>query len=121
MGTVIRLLSDNYRFIVKEAAELMFVKMIYIVSQLYHEIFEKRVFSKEFKKEISVTINAYAERFFRTISFLYKDFSCWLPADAKKLDDDKNMADFNNIFHDIIWIGVIGIRDSFRSQITDTI
>lgn len=102
MEAVIRLSSGNYRLVMKGAAKLMLTKTTHVISQLYHEVFEKEALSKESKKEISATINAYAERSFRTINFLYKDFSCWSSADAKRLDEDKNMADFDSIFHDMI-------------------
>jgi hypothetical protein len=60
----------------KGVFKLIFTKTTYVVSQLYHEDFKEGLFSKKSKKEISVIINAYAERSFRTINFLYKDFSC---------------------------------------------
>jgi len=72
------------------------------VSQLYHEIFEKKTLSKKSKKKISAIINAYAERSLRIINFLYKNFSYWPPADTKNLNENKNITNFDNIFHDII-------------------
>jgi Ca2+-transporting ATPase len=61
MGAVIRLLFSNYRLVVKGAVELMLAKTTYVVSQSCHEVFEKGLLLKEFKEEISATINAYAE------------------------------------------------------------
>jgi P-type Ca2+ transporter type 2C len=120
MGAVISLQPGGFRLVVKGAAELMLAKASHVVSQLYSQDFEDELLSKESKEDISATINAYAERSLRTIGFLYKDFPHWPPAGARKLED-KNMADFDDIFHDMTWIGVVGIQDLLRPQVTGAV
>jgi Ca2+-transporting ATPase len=121
MGAVISLPSGGYRMVVKGAAELMLAKADSVVSGLYDDEFGVDNLSVEEEEHIASHIYAYAERSLRTIGFLYKDFAHWPPIGARTLEGDKNMADFDDIFTTMTWIGVVGIQDPLRPQVTDAV
>lgn len=122
MGAVIRLPSGGYRMVVKGAAELMLAKADSVVSGLYDDEFVVDNLSVEGKKHIASHIYAYAEKSLRTIGFLYKDFARWPPTGARSLEGDKNTANFDDIFTTTMtWIGVVGIQDPLRPQVTDAV
>ncbi len=73
------------------------------------------------KEQTSALIDEYARDSLRTIGMLYKDFEQWPPLEAKRLEEDKNMADFDDIFHDMIWVGVVGIHDPLREGVVEAV
>jgi len=121
MGAVISLPSGGYRLVVKGAAELMLAKADSVVSDVYNEDFGVEPLPEEAKEQVFSSIYTYAERSLRTIGFLYKDFDHWPPAGARTLEEDRNMADFDDIFTNMVWIGIVGIQDPLRPQVTDAV
>jgi Ca2+-transporting ATPase len=63
------------------------------------------------------TIDRYAQRSLRTIGIVYKDFPNWPPTEAKTLEDDVSAANFDDVFHDMTWVGVVGIQDPLRPEV----
>jgi Ca2+-transporting ATPase len=58
-------------------------------------------------------VSNYANRSLRTIALLFRDFSEWPPRGALS-PDDKKQADFDKIFKDMTFFGVVGIQDPLR-------
>src|SRR5699024_452551 len=52
---------------------------------------------------------------------VYRDFSSWPPKNAEILEDDPSSAKFEDIFHDMTWIGVVGIQDPLRPEVPGAI
>ncbi|KAL6240788.1 plasma membrane calcium [Rhinocladiella similis] len=122
MGIVIKN-HGSYRLLVKGAAEIMLSKATQTISNLYEsegacQVVELATAEKE---SISSTIDEYAQHSLRTIGMLYKDFPQWPPANAKTLEEDAKMADFDDVFHDMTWIGVVGIHDPLREGVVEAV
>lgn len=121
MGAVVRLSNGTYRLLVKGAAEIMLARATQTVSGIYSEELDAVPLESAAKEEISALIDEYARDSLRTIGILYKDFEQWPPLEAKRLEEDKNMADFDDIFHDMIWVGVVGIHDPLREGVVEAV
>lgn len=122
MGAVIRQPNGSYRLYVKGAAELMLLPTSSFVSQLTNSNgLEHEPMTKEARHAILDVINSYSSRSLRTISMVYKDFESWPPPEAKPLEDDRSAADFESVFQDMVWVGIVGIQDPLRPEVPDAI
>ena len=121
MGAVVQLSNGTYRLLVKGAAEIMLARASEAVSGIYDGVLETTKMSTASKEQVSALIDDYARDSLRTIGMLYKDFEQWPPQGAKRLEEDKNMADFDDIFHDMIWLGVVGIHDPLREGVVEAV
>lgn len=120
MGVVYQI-EGGYRLLVKGAAEIMLSKATNTISDVYSEDFVTKPMSAEDKEAISAIIEDYAQHSLRTIGMLSKDFPQWPPAGAKRMEDDKNMADFDDIFTDMTWVGLVGIHDPLRPGVVEAV
>lgn len=121
MGAVVRLSNGTYRLLVKGAAEIMLARASEAVTDIYGGDLDTTPLSSVSKEEIAALIDEYAQHSLRTIGMLYKDFQQWPPVEAKRLEEDKNMADFDDVFHDMIWVGVVGIHDPLREGVVEAV
>ena len=121
MGTVIRLPSGDYRLVVKGASEIMLSKATTYVTNIDSDNYAVVSMDESAKQQVSAQIQAYAERSLRTIGFLYKDFPVWPPAEAEVLEEDKSMAKFASVMSGMVWVGLVGIQDPLRPQVTDAV
>ncbi|KAH0844206.1 Calcium-transporting ATPase 2 [Fonsecaea pedrosoi] len=120
MGIVIKY-NGVYRLLVKGAAEIMLAKSVKAVSDVYEKQYAVTELTAEQKEQIASIIDEYARHSLRTIGMLYKDFPQWPPAGAKTLEEDAKMADFDDIFDDMTWIGVVGIHDPLREGVVEAV
>lgn len=120
MGVVYQI-DGGYRLLVKGAAEIMLSKASDSISDIYSEDFASRPMSIEDRERLSGIIDEYAQHSLRTIGMLTKDFPQWPPANAKRLEDDKNMADFDDVFSDMTWVGLVGIHDPLRPGVIEAV
>jgi Ca2+-transporting ATPase len=118
MGVVYREPSVGYRLLVKGAAELMLGSATSVITTSPGE---QIAISKETRETISETINSYAQKSLRTIGIMYRDFPSWPPKGAQLLEDDYSAAAFESVFQDMTWIGVVGIQDPLRPEVTAAI
>jgi Ca2+-transporting ATPase len=120
MGAVVK--SDGrYRLLVKGAAEIMLAQATQTISSIYDDDVDVSPLTPEGKEELSTTIDDYAKHSLRTIGLLYKDFQQWPPALGKSLEEDASMVDFDSIFHNMTWIGVVGIHDPLRPGVIEAV
>ena len=117
MGAVIQLSSGGYRLLVKGAAEVMLSHATHTIANIYKEDLEVEDMTSSSVKEVAMTIEEYAKKSLRTIGMLYRDFEQWPATYARRLDEDKNMASFDDVFHEMIWVGVVGIHDPLREGV----
>ena len=118
MGSVIQLASGGYRLLVKGAAEIMLSKATKELVDVSAETLEESPVSDETRLWVSNAINDYAGKSLRTIGMLYKDYPQWPPADVRTLEEDKTMANFEDVFQDMTFLGVVGIQDPLRDGVT---
>ncbi len=121
MGAIVRQSNGTYRLLVKGAAEIMLTRASEVVSSIQNEELDTTEMSSASKEQISALIDDYARHSLRTIGMLYKDFEQWPPQDAKRMDEDKNVADFDDLFHDMIWVAAVGIHDPLRDGVVEAV
>ena len=117
MGIVVRLASGDYRLLVKGAAEIMLGKATKELVNLSGETLEEDYHTESTTNELSQSITDYAKKSLRTIAMLYRDFPQWPPAGAQIIQDDKRMANFDDILNDMVLIGIVGIQDPLRDGV----
>ncbi len=120
MGVVIKQ-NGGYRLLVKGAAEIMLATATKTITNIYDKQYQATDMTVEEKEGASAIIEEYAQHSLRTIGMLYKDFPQWPPAGAKTLEEDPKMAEFADIFHEMTWIGVVGIHDPLREGVIEAV
>ena len=120
MGVVYQT-EGGYRLLVKGAAEIMLSKASHAISDIYSEDSTTKPMSTEDRERLSGIIDEYAQHSLRTIGMLSKDFPQWPPANAKRHEDDKGMADFDDLFSDMTWVGLVGIHDPLRPGVIEAV
>ena len=121
MGAVVRQPDGTYRLFVKGAAEIMLSKATSAISEDLESETATEPITTETRKHLAGVIESYAEHSLRTIGFLSKDFEQWPPQGAKTLEEDKSMADFDDIFKEMTWLGVVGIHDPLREGVVEAV
>ncbi|KKZ67804.1 Ca2+-transporting ATPase [[Emmonsia] crescens] len=117
MGVVVRQPSGEYRLHVKGAAEILLGQSSKVISITSDNRYTLEPLSKSSQNMVLDTIDAYSKRSLRNIGMVYKDFESWPPAGAMTMEDESTMADFNDIFYDMNWVGVVGIQDPLRPEV----
>ena len=117
MGIVIRLVNGNYRLLVKGAAEIMLAKATRELVDVSDDTLNNDFLSESSKKKMERTITYYAKQSLRTIGMLYRDFAQWPPIEARALADDKSAVEFDDIFDDMTFLGVVAIQDPLREGV----
>ncbi|KAK5095937.1 plasma membrane calcium [Lithohypha guttulata] len=120
MGVVYEI-EGGYRMLVKGAAEIMLGNATQTVADIYTENLATKPMTGEDKERLAATIEDYAQHSLRTIGMLYRDFPQWPPAGAKRMEDDKNMAEFDDVFVDMTWVGLVGIHDPLRPGVIEAV
>ncbi|CAL5867567.1 uncharacterized protein PFLUO_LOCUS1786 [Penicillium psychrofluorescens] len=119
MGVVYHEPGTGYRLLVKGAAELMVGACRTQIKDI--DVSKKSLATEQLsetdRQKALGTIDRYAQRSLRTIGIVYKDFPNWPPTEAKTLEDDLSAANFDDVFHDMTWVGVVGIQDPLRPEV----
>ena len=117
MATVIKTFS-TYRLFVKGASEYMLEKCNRIVKEPTKTLSPQSI-SLDDMNILTNVIDNYANRSLRTIGLLYKDFDHWPPTGSST--DDPKQANFDKIFKDMIFLGIVGIQDPLRVGVSDAV
>ena len=111
MGTVVEL-NGLHRIYVKGASEVLLRKC----TRSMQSSTEKGVWDTELTRDNVESLNqiiaSYASHSLRTISLVYRDFQQWPPPGARILDDGEVV--FEDILKDLVFFGLVGIRDPLR-------
>ncbi|KAJ5416973.1 ATPase P-type K/Mg/Cd/Cu/Zn/Na/Ca/Na/H-transporter [Penicillium crustosum] len=123
MGLVYRLSNGDYRLLVKGASELMIDTCSMQIADITtsKESLHTQVLSEDDQHHILEAIDLFARGSLRTIGIVYKDYVTWPPLGARTLEDDLHSADFDDIFRDMTWVGVVGIQDPLRPEVPPAI
>jgi P-type Ca2+ transporter type 2C len=119
MAVIIKLSNGKYRLLVKGASEILIAKSSRIIAEPTTGIADS-VMDKEQNEALNGIVENYASRSLRTIALLYRDFEQWPPRGAVSADD-KRQADFDKLFKDMTFIGVVGIQDPLRPGVTQAV
>ncbi|KAI5305905.1 hypothetical protein KEM56_002903 [Ascosphaera pollenicola] len=117
MAVVVQLPSGQYRLFVKGAAEMMLEKATHVITNTSQGPLSTVELSQEDKKMLSETITSYSKRSLRNIGMLYRDFPSWPPVGVRVSGDDPMSAEFEDVFHDMAWVGLVGIQDPLRPEV----
>ena len=120
MAAVLKLDEKRYRMLVKGASEILLEKCSQVIEDPTKHVSETKI-TREITDTLEQTINAYASRSLRTIGLLYKDFNQWPPRGVPTQDDDPKLANFDRIFKDMVFLGIVGIQDPLRVGVTDAV
>ena len=73
------------------------------------------------RQRVSQAIEDFASKSLRTIGMLYKDFPQWPPAGARRVDGDRSMVVFEDVFQDMTLLAVLGIQDPLRDGVSQAV
>ena len=121
MGVVIRLASGTYRLLVKGAAEILLEKATTELVDTSADSLQLCDLSDGSKTAVTASINDFAAQSLRTIALLYKDYQQWPPTGARALEEDRSIAVFEDVFHDMSFLGVVGIQDPLRDGVAKAV
>jgi P-type Ca2+ transporter type 2C len=123
MGCVVKMDVDGqtvYRLLVKGASEILLKHSNQVVFPTSDKL-STHMLSEQDRKVIEDTIMDYATKSLRTIGLVYRDYYHWPPKGARVAGDDETQADFNDIFVDMVFIGVVGIMDPLRPGVAKAV
>lgn len=121
MGVVVQMTKGHYRMLIKGASEILLshCERILDLSSPSHLGVSKMAKVQESK--LQGTITRYATRSLRTIGLVYRDFDSWPPRGARAVQDDPTQAEFDDVFEDMVWAGVVGIQDPLRDGVREAV
>jgi Ca2+-transporting ATPase len=120
MGVVVQLDNGTARLYVKGASEILLSKCSEILSDPARDL-SRSPLTAENTETIKGLIEAYASRSLRTIGIIYRDFERWPPRNAKRAEGDGNQVAFEDIFHRMTFIGMVGIQDPLRDGVPEAV
>ena len=121
MGVVFRLASGTYRLLVKGAAEIMLAKATTELIDMNSDSLTKCELTETARINVAGDIDEFACQSLRTIAMLYRDFPQWPPLGSRTLDEDHSMALFEDIFHDMTLLSIVGIQDPLRDGVSKAV
>lgn len=119
MAVVIKLEDGKYRMLVKGASEILIAKCTRIVRDPTDSI-KDTAMTDENMETLQNIVTSYATRSLRTIAIIHRDFKQWPPRGAVDKSDSK-LADFDQVFKDMTFLGVVGIQDPLRPGVTEAV
>ena len=120
MAVVIRLVNGKYRMLVKGASEILIARCTNIIRDPTRSIAET-LLTPENMETLNGVVSNYASRSLRTIALLYKNYEQWPPRGAPMQREDPHSVDFDKIFKDMVFLGVVGIQDPLRQGVTEAV
>jgi Ca2+-transporting ATPase len=120
MGAVVKFPDGVHRLFVKGASEILLTKSTRIIADVTKKLNEVELSGSDVQ-HLEDIINSYAERSLRTIGMVYKDYSQWPPFGAQTFEDDSSQANFDDVFNEMVWLGIFGIQDPLRPGVTEAV
>ncbi|EQL02750.1 ATPase, P-type, calcium-transporting, PMCA-type [Ophiocordyceps sinensis CO18] len=116
MGIVVQLPKGRARLLVKGASEIV---LAHCGQTLRDPSVDDSVapLSQGNTDTIMGLIESYAMRSLRTIGICYRDFESWPPKAARRGDAGGNEIEFEDIFQNMSFIGMVGIQDPLRDGV----
>lgn len=119
MAVVLKLSNGRFRMLVKGASEILIGKCTRIIQDPTHGTTDAPARPEQIE-DLNNIVTSYASRSLRTIGLLYRDFEQWPPRGATSRDDSRQ-ADFDTVFRDMTFLGVVGIQDPLRAGVTEAV
>lgn len=112
--------GNRYRLVVKGASEIMLRQCNRIIRDPTKGVDAVSI-SNDNVQTLNRLIEEYATRSLRTIGFVYRDFEQWPPRNARRQEDDKTQAVFEDVFKDMTFFGLVGIQDPLREGVSEAV
>lgn len=120
MGIVVQLPNGKARLYVKGASEIVLAQCTSMLRDPSSDM-SLAPLEEEHKETIGKLIEHYASQSLRTIGIVYKDFDKWPPPRARRLDGEKDEVQFEAIFDNMSFIGMVGIKDPLREGVREAV
>ncbi|KAI1310719.1 hypothetical protein F5Y03DRAFT_26452 [Xylaria venustula] len=120
MGVVVQLGNGAARLYVKGASEILLAKCTEILSNPTQDMSRSPITAEQ-TETVKTLIESYASRSLRTIGIVYREFERWPPRNAKRIEGDGNQVAFEDIFHRMVFIGMVGIQDPLRTGVPEAV
>lgn len=120
MGVVVQLLNGKARLYVKGASEIVLDQCTSMLRDPSSDM-SMAPLGQEHKDTVGKLIEHYASQSLRTIGIVYKDFDKWPPPRARRLDGEKDEVQFEAIFNNMVFIGMVGIKDPLREGVREAV
>lgn len=119
MAVVVKLTNGKFRLLVKGASEILIAKCTRIIADPTQGVADAAIKAEQ-TETLNRIVSSYASRSLRTIALLYRDFEQWPPRGAVSSEDPRQ-ADFDTVFREMSFLGVVGIQDPLRPGVTDAV
>ena len=119
MAGVVKLPNGKYRFLVKGASEILISKCTRIIADPTRGTSDVSI-TRDNVEALYGIVSNYASRSLRTIGLVFRDHDRWPPRGSMSSDDPK-LADFDKVFKDMVFLGVVGIQDPLRPGVTEAV
>ncbi|PYH79600.1 calcium-translocating P-type ATPase [Aspergillus uvarum CBS 121591] len=121
MALVYRVRPDTYRVLVKGAAEVVLraCRTVVLADGCLEDDVPVGQLPDSDVDVIERSINTYASAALRTIGLAYRDLPAGVAGASK--GGEKGLPRFEEIFTDMTWIGLFGIHDPLRPEVTEAI
>ncbi|KAL3962561.1 hypothetical protein ACCO45_004084 [Purpureocillium lilacinum] len=120
MGIVVQLPKGRARLYVKGASEILLAKCTQTLRD--PSVDDSLVpLTRDDSRTITRLIESYAMRSLRTIGLCYRDFDAWPPKAAKRSEGGKDQVEFEDIFREMNFVGMVGIQDPLRDGVYDSV
>lgn len=120
MGVVTQLDNGKARLYVKGASEILLGKCKQLLNNPEQSAGSEPMEAKD-EEAIKGLIEQYASRSLRTIGLIYRDFESWPPQEARRSEDNKSEAMFEDVFKNMCFIGLVGIQDPLRPGVPEAV
>ena len=120
MAVVVKVSQNNYRLYVKGASEIMLKHCTKLIRDPTKSLDEVSM-SKDNSTALGHMIETYASRSLRTIGFIFRDFEQWPPRGARRQEDDKTQAVFEDVLKEMTFFGLVGIQDPLRPGVAEAV
>lgn len=117
---VVQKCGNKYRLYVKGASEIMLKHCTKVIKDPRSGIEDSHL-SKEDIETLNKAIDDYASRSLRTIGIIFREFEQWPPRGAKRTEEDKTLAVFEDVLKDMTFFGVVGIQDPLRDGVSEAV
>lgn len=120
MGVVLQLDNGAYRLYVKGASEILLEKCTEIIRDPTKDTSSVQM-TEDNRLTLTSIIDNYASRCLRPIGLLYRDFESWPPKGARVIEGEKNQVVFDDIFKEMVLLGIVGIQDPLRDGVPEAV
>lgn len=120
MGVVVQLENGKARLYIKGASEIVLEHCTQILADPSADLTSAPL-TTDNRDNILHLIETYARGSLRTIGLTYRDFDQWPIRASRKASADKDEIAFEDICRNMVFIGMVGIKDPLRPGVKEAV